>query len=268
MSSCVTVIIPSYNSGLYLRDALTSVLQQTHKDWRLLLIDDGSTDGSLELASDLLDDPRITILRNEINIGQAMTLHRGLECTDTEFFLQLDADDWLQPHAIQAFLAAGMKADEDTCLVISNVIEYTQETGKQKTIRQAKWGMKYSNRYQLILANIFPWQKFYRTRTVRQIGGWLSCQSEGSWRDVEDLGLFLRIIENNRFIWIDEALLFYRIHKHSMTSNRERIATGVEVLIRDALRRWGDHYEPIFHTTSDGYKMLSGLLSRSPESAA
>lgn len=260
MSSSVTVIIPSYNPGLYLRDALTSVLQQTRTDWRLLLIDDGSTDDSVEHASDLLDDPRIAVLRNEVNIGQAMTLNRGLDCTDTEFFFQLDADDWLQPHAIQAFLAVGMLADENLALVISNVIEHTQETGHQRTIRQGKWGKTYSNRYQMILANLFPWQKFYRTKALRAIGGWPS-KGESNWRNVEDLAIFLRLIETYSFCWLDEALLFYRIHKSNITADRTKTANGVEWLIRDALKRWGDAYAPIFYTTPDGYKMLGGLLS-------
>lgn len=260
MSSSVTVIIPSYNPGMYLRDALISVLKQTHKDWRLLLIDDASTDDSVEHCSDLLDDPRVTVLRNEANIGQAMTLNRGLECTDTEFFLQLDADDWLQPHAIQTFLAAGMMADEDLSLVISNVIEHTQETGHQRTIRHEKWGKTYSNRYQMILANLFPWQKFYRTEALRAIGGWPS-KGESNWRNVEDLGIFLRLIETYSFCWLDEALFFYRIHTNNITANREETANGVEWLIRDALKRWGNDYEPIFYTTPDGYKMLGGLLS-------
>lgn len=263
MDNPVTVLIPSYNRGKYLAEALDSVLRQTFQDWKLVLVDDASKDGSLESVRGRLEDPRISVLRNELNLGQSMSLNRGLETIRTEFFLQLDADDWLEDHAIERLLEVAKDVPEDVALVITNVVEVYEETGERKAIRHEKWGKSYDNRYQILLANLFPWQKFYRTSAVRALGGWPK-KDESKWRNVEDLGLFLRLIERYKFVWIDEPLFNYRIHGSNITGDRKKTAAGVEWLIRDALKRWGGEYEPIFTTTHDGWKMLGGLISPWP----
>jgi glycosyltransferase involved in cell wall biosynthesis len=254
----LTVLVPFYNPGDFLRDAVDSVFRQTLQDWSLVLIDDGSTDESLESIRHRLGDPRITVIRSETNRGQSVSLNRGLEQVRSEFFLQLDADDWLEDHAAERFLSVAETAPEDVALVISNVIEVNWETGEKRIIRQPKWGKRYANRYQILLANLFPWQKFYRTSAIRAIGGW---PREDESRNIEDLGIFLRLIEKYGFIWVDEALFNYRKHGQNMTDNREAVAAGVEWEIRGALKRWGGRYEPIFVTTPDGWRMLGGLIA-------
>ena len=265
METPVTILIPSHNPGKYLGEALNSVLRQTFQDWKLVLVDDASSDNSLESVQDRLADPRITVLKNKVNLGQSMSLNRGFEIISSEFFLQLDADDWLEDHAIERFLEVAKDAPEDVALVISNVIEVYEDTGEKKVIRHEKWGKSYDNRYQILLANLFAWQKFYRTSSIRELGGWPE-KDESKWRNVEDLGIFLRLIERYKFVWIDEALYNYCIHGSNITGDREKTAAGVEWLIRDALERWGGEYEPIFTSTHDGWKMLGGLISPRPVS--
>lgn len=254
----VTVVVPTYNPGDYLRAALDSVLAQTTPDWRLVVIDDGSTDHSLSTVSRQLEDPRVQLVRNETNLGQAASLNRGLEYTETEFFLQLDADDWLAPNAIERFLSEAERGGSRVGLIVSSVIVFNEDTGVERPVRQAKWGKEYENRYQMLLANLFPWQKFYRASALRHVGGW----SEDPDAHVEDLAMFLKLIDNFEFTWIDELLYYYRVHSRNITSDRAKIASGVEWLIRGALTRWESDYEPIFVDTDDGWRILGGLISR------
>lgn len=256
----VTVIIPSYNPGGLLRESIDSVFRQTCDDWRIVLVDDASTDGSLETLQDRLQDPRVTALTNEVNLGQSGSLNIALNQVRSKFFLQLDADDWLEDHAIQTFLRAAAAASDDVALILSNVIEVNSETGQQRVVRRPEWGKTYANRYQILLANLFPWQKFYRTAAIREVGGWPTTGAS-LWRNVEDLAIFLRLIEKYRFEWIDEALYNYRIHGSNITGDKEKTAAGVEWLIRDALERWGGRYKPLFRTTPEGWKLLAGLIS-------
>ena len=253
----VTVVVPTFNPGHFLVEALDSVLAQTNQDWRLLLIDDASTDDSLSMVSHQLKDPRIQLVRNETNRGQAASLNRGLEQVETEFFLQLDADDWLAPNAIERFLHESSRHGPQVALIVSSVIVFHQDTSRERPVRHSKWGRRYENRYQILLANLFPWQKFYRTTALKHIGGW----SEEPDAHVEDLAVFLRLIERFDFVWIDELLYYYRIHSSNITSDRAKIASGVEWLIRDSLTRWGSEYEPVFVDTEDGWRVLGGLLS-------
>lgn len=92
----LTVLMPAHNAGAFLQEAVASVLSQDFPDFTLLLLDDGSTDGSVAPIA-RLSDPRIVISRSEKNVGLGATLTRGLDLCDTEFFVRMDADDLIPP---------------------------------------------------------------------------------------------------------------------------------------------------------------------------
>lgn len=96
----VTVLMPTYNVAPYVREAIDSVLQQTYHDFELLVIDDCSTDNTVEVVRNI-DDPRIHIIQNEKNVGLAENLNRGLSHITTEYVARMDGDDiaetfWLE----------------------------------------------------------------------------------------------------------------------------------------------------------------------------
>jgi glycosyltransferase involved in cell wall biosynthesis len=81
----VTVFIPAYNRAEYVCRAIDSVLEQTFEDFDLLLLDDGSTDGTLEVLRSYVD-PRIRVERNEVTLGIPRTRNRGLDLARGEYF--------------------------------------------------------------------------------------------------------------------------------------------------------------------------------------
>ncbi|QIZ10666.1 glycosyltransferase family 2 protein [Priestia megaterium] len=89
----VTVLIPFYNPGAYIREALASVFAQSYQDWQLILIDDASTDHTAEMIADYLKDPRVKMVSHLVNQGQSKSLNTGLKLVETPFVIQLDADD-------------------------------------------------------------------------------------------------------------------------------------------------------------------------------
>lgn len=92
----VTVLMPTYNVAPYVREAIDSVLQQTYSDFELLVIDDCSTDNTIEVVRSI-DDPRIRIVQNEKNVGLAENLNRGLSHITTEYVARMDGDDIAEP---------------------------------------------------------------------------------------------------------------------------------------------------------------------------
>ena len=88
----VSVVIPTYNREAYVRDAIDSILAQSLADFELLVIDDGSTDGSCE-AVRAYDDDRIRLIRNDRNLGIAATRNVGLGFARGEYLAFLDSDD-------------------------------------------------------------------------------------------------------------------------------------------------------------------------------
>lgn len=90
----VSIVMPSYNSERFIAESIRSVLAQTYGNWELIVIDDRSSDGTAEIASELAeDDPRIRVLVNEENSGAARTRNRALREARGEWVAFLDSDD-------------------------------------------------------------------------------------------------------------------------------------------------------------------------------
>lgn len=98
--SRITVLMPAYNVGAYIKEAIESVLAQTFKDFTLLVIDDCSTDNTAEVVHSF-SDPRIRYEKNEHNLGLAENLNRGLELSDTELCARMDGDDIAEPNWLE-----------------------------------------------------------------------------------------------------------------------------------------------------------------------
>lgn len=97
----VTVVIPCYNYGAFLREAVASVLEQPDVEPRVIVVDDASTDESALVAQNLADlDERVKFVRHTINKGHIATYNDGLELVETEFVSLLSADDLLTPGAL------------------------------------------------------------------------------------------------------------------------------------------------------------------------
>lgn len=92
----VTVLMPTYNVAPFVKEAIKSVLNQTYSDFELLVIDDCSTDNTIEVVRSI-EDPRIRIVQNEKNVGLAENLNRGLSHITTEYVARMDGDDIAEP---------------------------------------------------------------------------------------------------------------------------------------------------------------------------
>lgn len=100
----VTVLMTVYNGMPYLPQAIESVLRQTFADFELLIIDDASTDGSIFCIGSY-GDPRIRLVRNDQNMGQAASLNKGLSLVASDFIARLDQDDVCVPSRLEKQLA-------------------------------------------------------------------------------------------------------------------------------------------------------------------
>lgn len=93
----ISVIVPVYNAEAYLRQCVESILRQTDEDWELLLIDDGSTDGSTALCAELSARDRRIILYRQENAGVSAARNTGIRRATGAFLCFVDADDWVEP---------------------------------------------------------------------------------------------------------------------------------------------------------------------------
>jgi glycosyltransferase involved in cell wall biosynthesis len=262
MGEFVTVLIPSYNSGRYLKKAIKSVFAQTYSDWKIMLINDASTDDSMASVKHLLTDPKIRLINNRINIGQAKSLNVGLSCVDTKFTVQLDGDDLFLPNTLEILMKSAVHQPSDVAVIYGNFkTVYEDQMGKcLKTLIQR--GPKFKDRYDFILKNRTLRPRLYRTECLRKIGGW---PTNGPFEDryVEDRRILMRLLDTYRFYWIDELMYVYRKHSDNQTHDRKHCEIMKEWIVRDALKRWNNEYEPEFVTDKYGWRRVARLIPKS-----
>ncbi len=96
----ISIICPNFNKGLFIRETIESVLANTHENWELIIIDDGSTDHSLSIISNYVKkDSRILCIQQS-NQGGALARNTGMEKAQGEYLLFLDSDDLISPHCL------------------------------------------------------------------------------------------------------------------------------------------------------------------------
>ena len=96
----ISIILPVYNAERFITDTIASIIDQTYKDFELIIIDDGSTDRSLSKIAQFEDD-RIVLLKNEVNSGIVFTLNRGIKEAKGKYIARMDADDIANPSRLK-----------------------------------------------------------------------------------------------------------------------------------------------------------------------
>ena len=96
----VSVIMPSWNTAGYIMESVESVLNQTYKNWELIIVDDASTDGTVDLLKQV-NDPRVKVFVNEQNSGAAVTRNRAMREAKGDWIAFLDSDDLWSPTKLE-----------------------------------------------------------------------------------------------------------------------------------------------------------------------
>lgn len=109
----LSVIVPVYNVASYLEECVTSILSQTFRDFELILIDDGSTDGSGSLCDELAkEDARIVVV-HQPNQGLSAARNKGIEMAKGEYLAFVDSDDFIEPEMYQRQMEASRRYNAD-----------------------------------------------------------------------------------------------------------------------------------------------------------
>ncbi len=105
MSGLVSIITPSHNTALFIAETIKSVQAQTYTNWEMIIVDDCSTDNTDEIVATFLDDPRIRYLKNEKNIGAAVSRNYALREARGRWIAFLDSDDVWLPEKLEKQVA-------------------------------------------------------------------------------------------------------------------------------------------------------------------
>lgn len=109
----VTVVVPIYNAGEKLHKCIRSILNQTFKDFELILVNDGSTDNSLSICEKFKQEDQRIIIINKSNEGSIVTRNKGIEASKTDYVMFVDADDWISKNMIEILYNESIANDAD-----------------------------------------------------------------------------------------------------------------------------------------------------------
>ena len=205
----VTVVVATYNRAPYLPDALRSILAQTVPPTRIVVIDDGSTDGTVDALAPFVD--RVEYLRQE-NGGKARALNRVLPTVDTEFVWFFDDDDAAHPDAIESLIAPL----RDNPAVAFSFGSFSEAHTQGPLLLAERHAVPYPHgtltgrlqRLALFRAcNIMMSGALLRTAAVREIGGF----DEGMLRG-QDYDMMIRLASRYEHRFCAKEVFVVRVH--------------------------------------------------------
>ena len=213
----VSVIIPAHNAERHLAQAIDSVLAQTYQDFEILLVDDGSTDNTLQVAERYREQVRIY---TQEQCGPSAARNAGLRKAQGKFVAFLDADDILLPEKLSRQVGF-LKTYPQIDVVYSNGYGfYTTADGKefQQTFSalgflQTNLGVPEVSLPLLAIQNAFPIHAaLSRRQAILDVGGF-----DETLLGREDWDLWLRVAESYRFAYLDGYVALYRLGTGGVT---------------------------------------------------
>jgi glycosyltransferase involved in cell wall biosynthesis len=204
----VTVVIPCFNQGDYVEDAIRSVFDQTYESWEIVVVDDGSTDAATSKLLRRLRYPRTRVIR-QANAGLSAARNAGMALAEGALLVPLDADDELEPRFLEKMVVA---LDSHPQAAMAHC--WPRLFGDQNLI----WINRPYNPYQLLLSNSLVGCVVMRAEAWSQVGGY----DPGMRRGNEDWDLWLRFLEAGwGQVEVPEPLFRYRKHGVSMSVTTE-----------------------------------------------
>ncbi|MFZ2038538.1 MAG: glycosyltransferase [Minisyncoccia bacterium] len=219
----ISVVMPVYNGEKYLKEAIQSVLNQTERDFELLIINDGSTDNSEAIAKSF-NDNRIKVI-NKKHSGLIDTLNLGFDTAHGDYIARMDADDISETNRFQKQLEVMEKENVLICGTRAKTINENGEVVGEFIYPPLSWsGIKY---YTLRGNPFIHPTVIIRKDVLKKVGN-----LHKFFRHAEDYELWTRIVYKYKAINLSDQLLRYRIHGNQVTKKN-----NIEMRLRGILIR-------------------------------
>lgn len=228
-----SILIANYNNGKYFRDCYNSLISQTYKNWEVIIIDDASTDHSVETIEGIIkDDPRFRLYRNKTNQGCGYTKRECMKYASGELCAYLDPDDALYTDALEK--AVNEFSKDDIVAAYSQMMLCNENLIPDKVFGGTK--QIYNNRYFFNCPTQFAHFFTFKKETYLKTSG-----INPNLKSAVDQDLYLKILELGSVKYIKEPLYFYRLHSNgiSQQSFKQGAKESFAKVIHDTMKRRG-----------------------------
>ena len=208
INDLISIVLPVYNGEKYLTQSIESIINQTYKNWELIIINDCSTDNSLKIAEEYAGaDSRIKVFSNETNLKLPKSLNAGFEKASGEFFTWTSDDNMYKPEALEILLNK-LKLDTETVMAYADM-DIINENDNLIENRI------HNEPYMLCLSNCCGACFLYRAEAAKAVGVY-----NPEFFLAEDYEYWLRLFRYGKLKHICKTIYYYRSHPASLSGTR------------------------------------------------
>ena len=236
MEPLVTIYIPCRNYGQYLKQSVESVFSQIYSNWELIIIDEGSSDGTKEISKEMQkrNPSKVSLITNEKPMGLQKLANHVLSIANGKYMMRLDADDWLDEAALFLMINK-LEQTKKAGLVYGNYY-YTDQEGNIIGVEYSQKDNKED------LASQLPPHgacTLFRTRALKSAGGYSEdITAQDGW------DLWYKLSNRIGAINIQTPVFYYRQHNNSLSLDNDRLlAARTKIFEKVADKLEGD-YKP------------------------
>ncbi|MDD5861454.1 MAG: glycosyltransferase family 2 protein [Prevotella sp.] len=228
----ISIIMPVYNSENYLKEMIDSIILQSYSDWELLLIEDGSTDHSLEICNEYVQKDRRISLIQQLNGGPGVARNTGIARAKGEYVYFADSDDWMESNMLESLLNVIKAYDAD--MVVTNYWE--EYPNKSKLIQCLEKGVHVYNNMEsirLVFSNrVFSclWSMLFKRSVLVE-----EFPPTSLYEDYITLQKWVSHVR--KLATVGTAYYHYRQHPASLIHTRDKLASK-ESFMEAFLKRW------------------------------
>lgn len=247
-SASVSVVIPCFNAGRHLDEAVQSALEQTWSNLEVVIVDDGSSDGATQRLLSAAGWPRTRIF-HQPNAGPSAARNRAIREARGKYILPLDGDDTIEPTYVEKAVAVLNGRPEIGC-VYCKAMKFGAEEGP--------WNLPPYRIEELAIDNVIFVTALFRKADWQAIGGFDERLRHG----VEDYDFWVKMVASGKgVVQLDEFLFNYRVQKKSRTTRfqddlDDKVATYADIF-RNNNEFYAKYAETLFRHRFDLYQQIS-----------
>lgn len=235
----ISVVLPTYNRVDLLPRAIESILNQTHTDFELIIVDDASTDKTPDLLKKYKKrDSRIKILRNKKNCGIACSRNRGMNAARGKYIAPMDSDDSAYPFRLEKLLTV-MEDNPDLVVAVAAWGNEKQEfapellkNAKKYQITNTPEQIQFELMFNCPFCNVCSLiqTKFIRKHKIQYNNKYISAEDYDFWKQI--------ILKGGKITKIKEAVIFVRFHGTNSPEYYSKMATNSNLIKQELINRF------------------------------
>lgn len=236
----VSIIMPVYNSEDYLIQTIDSILNQTHHQLEIILVNDGSTDQSEAIILEIQEKDDRVIYQYQENQGAPTARNKGLDIATGDYIYLIDSDDYLPHDAIEKMIAASVQYKSD---LIIGQYDMVDEVGNylRSTTFAEQLGLEFGKKYDKELLSLvlpFPGNKFYKASVIKD-----NNVRFANVKLAQDVNFFLKaLLFTKNPIVIGDTVYYYRLRAGSISHTYNDSILDVIKSIDDVESFYRDHH--------------------------